>query len=226
MKVILADSDHKPHQTGETECGEIDSYPGDIRDIESDASGHQLVEDPAVWLYELVFSSLEEKRCLNELEKSAREHEGDKDTTVDRANNHDTQCPEQNHRIDSFIQRRLNARDVVNELLSEWTHLPKRVINKAAFVTQTDDDSDYGDSDSSSGSSGSSSIVSVGGLGNPNDNPDDISLIDVRGRKYRIPWDVAKTWLVCIQFGWNLGRQQSSHIGLTPQELLTWYPKQ
>ena len=69
-----------------------------------------------------------------------------------------------------------DTRVVVNTLLSQWTSLSEADIY---MMTPKPPDNTVGAS-----------------VPSPMPIPPDVGLVDARGRKYRIPWEVAKTWVV------------------------------
>ncbi|KAK8025265.1 hypothetical protein PG990_003088 [Apiospora arundinis] len=191
IKVTMIDLDHEHSQGAESQ--EVDSQEG-IRDQDSDASQHILIKDAVTWLHCLVFSAMEAKHPLDGQGEGMEEDKEGGDTEADVARIDIMPASNQNSKLLSVIQILPNAKIVVNKLLSEWTTLPKSAIYMKTVDAPLAFDTPLAyDSDTSS--SGSSSSLSDGGLGNPLDNNSDVRFIDARGRRYRIPWDVAKTWV-------------------------------
>ncbi|KAK8086015.1 hypothetical protein PG994_000989 [Apiospora phragmitis] len=166
--------------------GEKFDAQGGINYLLSDASDSLIgtspsLEDTATWLYNLVFSSTAKGP------RQQQEWDTEEDDTATEARNshalihrHGMQDSRQNHRVQSLIHKPFNARIIVNTLLSKWTSLSKRDVYMTSFTTQAE-----------GGTDSSSSLSVPGELGHPSD----VHLTDARYRKYRIPWDVAKTWV-------------------------------
>ncbi|KAK8040094.1 hypothetical protein PG993_008505 [Apiospora rasikravindrae] len=186
-------------------CAEFDEYrlPGGFGGVEFDAEGgineptqdandslldiYESLEDTAVGLYDLITSSAVKGSRQRQEEDDTEEEDWEMEAPNSYASayRHGMQDLTQIRRLQSLIQKPFNGRIVVNALLSKWTNLSKRDIHMMSPATQTESDTN------GSAPSGSSSSPISGELGHPSD----IRLIDVRGRKYRVPWDVAKTWV-------------------------------
>lgn len=196
VRLLVAEYDER-QQLDDVETEDADSQAL-IVDTKTDSNAMyftrtRFIEDVVFWLYDVEFSSMAEESRQHH---RSSENAGKRDHTAIEAATSPTSCFDYGAqearymgKLRLLIRSPPNNPAVVNKLISRWTTLPKRHIY--LMHPETDPEPKEAEPGPAAPSETSYLVDDVG-------PPLDVLFTDARGRKYRIPWDIAKTWVVSI----------------------------